>query len=203
MGWAAKTKQQLSAGPTTREAACTLGEGVDGAGLGVAVGGSAVGEMAAEGRAGSDAETKQQLSAGPTTREAACTLNWRRGGWGWAGLGERQGSGSWGGGSWELRDRGGCYGGLRGRVFGLVAQAAAAVDKVDWSSRELAGGGRSGGGGRVSRDDWAEVLVGGVVMRVVVGHEGVVVVEMPVVVGHEGVWRIMALPLPVQEEDAL
>ena len=52
-------------------------------------------------------------------------------------------------------------------------------------------------GGRVSRDDWAEVLVGGVVVRVVVGHEGVVVVEMLVVVGHEGVWRIMAVPLPV------
>ena len=47
------------------------------------------------------------------------------------------------------------------------------------------------------------MLVGGVVMRVVVGHEGVVVVEMPVVVGHEGVWRILALPLPVQVEDAL
>ena len=75
MGWAAKTKQELSAGPATRESACTLGEGADGTGLGwVAVGGSAVGEMAAEGRAGSEAETKQQLSAGPTTREAARTL---------------------------------------------------------------------------------------------------------------------------------
>ena len=86
LGWAAKTKQELSAGPTTREAACALGEGADGTGLGwVAVGGSAVGEMAAEGRAGSGAETKQQLSAGPTTREAARTLEKGRMGLGWAG----------------------------------------------------------------------------------------------------------------------